>query len=103
VYQGLECGEELPRALNAPFPAPELIVFFDLDPHTALERIRGRRDREIYERLDFQLKVRDRYLAILPGLRARGSAVVQIDASRSPEDVAEQLWGALKKLPILQM
>jgi dTMP kinase len=102
VYQGLECGEELPRALNAPFPAPELIVFFDLDPHTALERIRGRGDREIYERLDFQLKVRDRYLAILPGLRARGSAVVQIDASRNPAEVAEQLWGALKKLPILK-
>jgi dTMP kinase len=102
VYQGLECGEELPRALNSPFPAPELILFFDLDPHIAVERIRDRRDRDIYERLDFQLKVRDRYLSLLPGLRARGSAVVRLDASGSQEEVAEQLWAALNTLPILK-
>jgi dTMP kinase len=102
VYQGLECGEELPRTLNSPFPAPELIIFFDLDPRIAAERIRDREGRDIYERLDFQLKVRDRYLSLLPSLRAQGSAIVQVDASRSREEVAEQLWAALNTLPILK-
>jgi dTMP kinase len=95
VYQGLECGEELPRTLNSPFPAPQLIVFFDLDPRIAAERIRNRGDREIYEYLEFQIKVRDRYLSLLPAFRAQGSAVVCLDASRRPEEVAGELWKAL--------
>jgi dTMP kinase len=102
VYQGLDCGEELPRTLNNPFPVPELIMFFDLDPRIAAERIRGRKEREIYEYLDFQIRVRNRYLGLLPALRARGSAVVRIDASRSQGEVAAQLWAALEKLPILR-
>jgi dTMP kinase len=102
VYQGLECGEELPRALNSPFPAPELILFFDLDPRLAAERLRDRQEKEIYEYLDFQIKVRDRYLSLLPGFRDRGSALVLIDASRSREEVAERLWAALENLPILK-
>jgi dTMP kinase len=101
VYQGLECGEDLPRALNSPFPDPELILFFDLDPHIAAERIRGRRDRDIYEYLEFQIKVRDRYQTLLPVFRARGSAVVRLDASRRPEEVAGELWAALKTMPAL--
>ncbi|MDR0399600.1 MAG: dTMP kinase [Treponema sp.] len=101
VYQGLECGEELPRILNDPFPAPQLIVFFDLDPRIAAERIRGRGEREIYEYLEFQIKVRDRYRSLLPVFRAQGSAVVRLDASGTPEEVAGGLWAALKTLPAL--
>jgi dTMP kinase len=101
VYQGLECGEELPRTLNSPFPAPQLIVFFDLDPHIAAERISARKDRDIYEYLEFQIKVRDRYRTLLPVLRAQGSAVVRLDASRRPEEVAGELWAALKTMPVL--
>jgi dTMP kinase len=102
VYQGLECGEELPRALNSPFPAPELILFFDLDPRIAAERIRGRKEREIYEYLDFQIKARRRYLELLPLLRAQGAAALRIDASRSRGEVAAEVWAALEKLPILR-
>ncbi|MDR2135185.1 MAG: dTMP kinase [Treponema sp.] len=101
AYQGIECGEELPRALNSPFPAPELILFFDLDPRAAGERIRGRKEREIYERADFQLKVRDRYLGLLPFFRSQGSAVVRIDAALGREEVAEQVWAALRNMPIM--
>jgi dTMP kinase len=98
VYQGLECGEELPRILNSPFPAPRLIVFFDLDPRIAAERIRGRKDRDIYEYLEFQIRVRDRYRSLFPVFRAQGSAVVCLDASRRPEEVAGELWAALETM-----
>jgi dTMP kinase len=102
VYQGLECGEELPRNLNESFPAPELIFFFDLDPRIAEERIGGRKERDIYERLDFQMKVRERYREILPAFCARGSALVRLDAAAAEEEVAGQLWAALEKLPIMR-
>jgi dTMP kinase len=101
VYQGLVCGEELPRALNAAFPDPELILFFDLDPAIAAERIKNRPDREIYEYLDFQIRVRERYRALLPEFAGRGSRVETIDAAGSPEEVARKIWGAILKMPIM--
>jgi dTMP kinase len=102
VYQGLECGEDLPRALNASFPAPELILLFDLDPRIAAERLRGRPSLEIYEYLEFQEKVRDRYLALVPVFQDQGVRVELIDASRSPEEVAESVWREMKKMPIVE-
>jgi dTMP kinase len=102
VYQGLECGEELPRTLNAPFPAPELLLLFDLDPRIAAERLRGRPSLEIYEYRDFQEKVRDRYHALLPLFRDAGVRVEVIDASPPPEEVAESVWRALRKMPIFR-
>jgi dTMP kinase len=101
VYQGLECGENLPRVLNADFPAPELILFFDLDPAVAVERIKNRPDREIYEYLDFQIRVRERYRALLPEFAGRGSRVETIDAARSPGEIARAVWGAILKMPIM--
>jgi dTMP kinase len=101
VYQGIECGEALPEVLNASFPGPELILFFDLEAETALERIRTRPGRDIYEYADFQKAVREAYKALLPKYAARGSRVEIIDASRPREDVAEEVWRAVEKLPIM--
>ncbi|MDR0876841.1 MAG: dTMP kinase [Treponema sp.] len=102
VYQGIECGEELPAALNAAFPAPELLVFFDLDPVIARERLQSRAALEIYEYLEFQTLVRERYHALLPACRESGSRVEIIDASKRPEEVAEEVWSALQKMPIFE-
>ncbi|MDR2158805.1 MAG: dTMP kinase [Treponema sp.] len=101
VYQGLECGEYLPAALNASFPAPELIIFFDLDPEIARERLRDRPALEIFEYLEFQMKVRDRYRALLPRYRDQGVRVEEIDAALPPEEVARRVWRALQKMPIM--
>jgi dTMP kinase len=101
VYQGLECGDELPEALNSAFPVPELILFFDIDPEIARQRIKGRPELEIYEYPEFQTKVRSRYLALLPLFRSRGSRVETIDASKPPAEVAEEVWSAILKMPII--
>ena len=100
VYQGIECGEQLPRGLNAPFPAPELLLFFDLDPHIALERLSSRPSLEIYERLEFQKKVRERYHALLGEYRDAGVRVEIVDASQSVEKVAAEVWRHIAKMPI---
>jgi len=101
VYQGIDCGETLPRSLNASFPAPELLFFFDIDPQIALERLRSRPSLEIFEHLEFQQKVRERYHALLGEYRDAGVAVEIIDASRSVEDVTETVWSRLSKMPIM--
>jgi dTMP kinase len=102
VYQGLDCGEELPSRLNAEFPHPEMILYFDIDPQRAAERFASRPDKDQYERLDFQIRVHERYAAILPLYAAPGSTLVRIDASQSIDKVADQVWSALENLPILQ-
>lgn len=101
VYQGIDCGEDLPRKLNEDFPHPEALLYFDLDPEIAQKRMEGREIKEIFENLDFQIQVRQRYLALLPEYAEAGVSVTIIDASKSPEEVAEEVWSALEKLPIL--
>jgi dTMP kinase len=100
VYQGITCGEALPALLNRDFPGPELILFFDIDPAIAQTRMENRREKEIYEHLEFQLKVRARYKAVLPRFAAENVRVETIDASLNPGEVAAQVWTALQTLPV---
>ena len=101
AYQGIECGEDLPRRLNSGFPAPELLLFFDIDPVVSQERMKNRPSLEIYEHLEFQKKVRDGYLGLLDEYRNGGVRVEVIDASQNVEKVAEEVWKYLSKMPIM--
>jgi dTMP kinase len=102
VYQGITCGEELPDRLNRGFPAPELLIFLDIEPETTLRRIASRAQKEIYENLDFLSEARTRYKALLPEFASRGVRVEIIDASLSQDEVAGEVWGAIKKMPIFK-
>jgi dTMP kinase len=102
VYQGITCGEALPARLNQGFPAPELLIFLDIEPETALDRIASRAQKEIYENLVFQKEVRARYKTLLPEFALQGVRVEIIDASLSPDEAARQVWGAIEKMPILK-
>jgi dTMP kinase len=102
VYQGLECGDDIPRLLNASFPLPELVIFFDIDGEAAFKRLDSRTLLEIYEYPEFQRNVRDRYRALLPRWRADGVRVETVDASLPPETIAEEVWRALSKMPIMR-
>jgi dTMP kinase len=101
VYQGIACGDELAASLNVSFPLPELLIFFDLESETALNRIVSRSGRDIYEYLDFQIKVRAHYKALLPRYEEAGVWVECIDASLPPEEIAELVWRAIRKMPIM--
>jgi len=102
VYQGIECGEELPRRLNEAFPAPELLLFFEIDPGTAQQRMAGRPSLEIFEHIEFQKEVRNRYHALFDEYRKAGVRLEIIDASQSVEKVAEDVWNAIAKMPIIK-
>jgi dTMP kinase len=102
VYQGIACGEELPARLNRNFPAPELLIFLDIESEIAQKRISERKQREIFENPDFQIQVCERYKTLLPQLSAEGVRVEIINASLSPEEVAGEIWKAIEKMPILK-
>jgi dTMP kinase len=102
VYQGIECGMELPRSLNEAFPAPELLLFFDIDPCLAQQRMAARPSLEIFEHIEFQEKVRKQYHALFGEYRKAGVRVEIIDASQSVEKVAESVWSEIAKMPIIK-
>ena len=100
VYQGLDCGNGLPEFINSRFPAPELTVFLDIKPEIAVERMKTRGSLEMYEDLDFQKKVRFKYLSTLELYKKAGAKVEIIDASKSTQEVADNIWSVISQMPI---
>ena len=104
AYQGLAAGKELAQAINAPFPLPEYLFFFDLPAKTAMERIEKRNiPREIYEKEAFQQKVAAEYQSIFqyytetePDMR-----IIRIDAAQTIAEIHEKIWSNVCNLPII--
>ncbi|MBQ6780125.1 MAG: dTMP kinase [Treponema sp.] len=93
TYQSVTCGDSLPRMLNEPFPLPQLLFFFEVDPEISLKRVLGRGETEIYEKIDFQKATAQRYRAVINEYdgspKGEGMKIVRIDASQSIDTVAE--------------
>jgi len=100
VYQGIECGDELPNILNSRFGIPELTIFLDIDPQIALARMNNRSSLEIYEYHEFQEKVREKYKKLIETYRSAGARVEILDASKKAGDISEQVWSIVSTLPI---
>ncbi|WP_370636517.1 dTMP kinase [Cohnella sp. CFH 77786] len=80
---------------------PDLTLFLDLDPEIGLARLesggRSKVDRLDLESLEFHRKVREGYRIVAGMFPER---FVTLDASASPEELAEEAWRYLsKRLP----
>jgi dTMP kinase len=103
VYQGIECGDDLPSALNSGFGVPELTFFFDIDPKIAINRMSKRGSLEIYEYLDFQENVRQKYISAVDNYRKTGARVEIIDSSKTITEIADQVWSIISEMPIFNI
>lgn len=75
---------------------PSVTVFLDLDPDNAMERIaKNRYQKELYEKRERLVKVREKYLEAFEKLKDEETYVI-IDANRSPEEIAADVWEAVK-------
>jgi dTMP kinase len=103
AYQGAELGYEKVADLNLDNPGirtPDICVFLDLTPDKSLERIGKRADTptEIYENYDYLEKTRRMFFDTFERLRARGENIAIIDASGSPEEIAEKILESVSPL-----
>lgn len=104
AYQGETGDPSLPELLNRDFPYPEFLFFFDIDPEISMARVESRSgDLEIFEKREFQKKVRARYLDVIgkaeracPSMR-----VIRVDATDTIEEIARKIWDIVGNLPIL--
>ena len=98
AYQGLTCGEALPALLNASFPLPELLLFFELDPEVAEQRMASRKALDLYENLEFQRRVAGAYRTIVDSFEDSDMAIARINASAPPDVVESAVWAAVSPL-----
>lgn len=99
-YQSISCGEELPKMLNAQFPLPEILFFFDIDPEISLARVNARNEKkEIYEKLDLQKKIAAQYEKIISEYEKNpdcGMKVIRINAALGIDEISEIIKKAVK-------
>jgi dTMP kinase len=95
TYQGIARGlgfDDVERrcAIAAGGLEPDVVIVLDLPDDVAEARIAGSRDRFERAGADFHARVRAAYRELAP---ARGWVIV--DASGSPEEVADRVWAAV--------
>lgn len=98
AYQGVVIG--LPRVMqlnleNPDIRHPDLCIFLDLEPQQSLDRINARHiSTEIFETYEYLDKTRKTFFNVIDTMRERGDNIVCIDASRTVEEIAEDVYRA---------
>lgn len=87
AYQSIGFDGETVKMLNSRFPYPEYVLYVDTPVEDCISRIEGRgNDKEIYEKYDYQIKVRENYESIfstLPG----GCTLIRVDGRLTREEI----------------
>ena len=102
AYQSVSCGLELPQLLNSPFPLPEYLFFFDINPEISLARVNARNEsKEIYENIEAQKKIAALYEKVISMYESDSRLreemkIIRIDASKSIEDISHKILEILK-------
>jgi dTMP kinase len=100
AYQGLTTGDGAwVEALNARALAPDVTLFLEVAPRTALRRrFAASPTRELFEVPAFQRRVARAYRAALDRLREAGQRVEVVDGERPVADVTADLIDRLRAL-----
>ncbi len=102
AYQSVSCGLELPQLLNSPFPLPEYLFFFEINPEVSLARVNNRTGhKEIYENIESQKKIASLYEKVISMYESDSRLreemkIIRIDASKSIEEISKYILEILK-------
>jgi dTMP kinase len=80
--------------LNQRFPNPDLVIYLDLPIEVALERIRDRSLKEVYEHEEKLLKVRQNYQFIFDNYN---SLLLKVDGTESKESINQKIVNFIEK------
>ena len=98
AYQGYSTDYEWIRGMNLSCPEiirPDICIYLDLLPSQSLERISaGRQTTEIYENEETLARVREKFLSVIDDIGERDN-IKRIDAYRTPDEIAEDVYAAL--------
>ena len=102
AYQSVSCGEELPKLLNSPFPLPEYLFYFVINPEISLSRVNARGEhKEIYETIEKQKKIAAQYEKVISEYEKNagetGMKIIRINAADTIENISEIIWENISK------
>lgn len=101
AYQGSATDYTWVKAMNIDSPEirrPDLCIYLDLLPEQSLERIsRNRENVEIYENLEKLTVTRNTFLSVIDDLKSDGENIYIVDADRSPENIATEIFDIVKR------
>ena len=100
AYQTVQCDYSLVYELNRRYPLPRHLIYLDVPPEMTETRRRGRSQAEIFENLDFQRAVYERYESALADYADAGIIIHRVDGSVSPQDISDDIWKRLSIPPI---
>jgi dTMP kinase len=96
AYQSLDLPWDEVWALNAPFPLPEALFWFEVPVSEAQARIDRRGlAREKFEDAPTQERIRAAYHRALDQAEAEGLEVVRLDASLPIEALTDSIWARI--------
>ena len=103
AYQAVSCPGGLPSIINSPFPLPELLFYFKINPEVSIRRVEKRGGvSEIYEKIDYQKKTAARFDSVIKEFdgteKGKGMKIVTLDAERTVEELTEKIVEELKKI-----
>ena len=87
AYQSIGFDPDAVMMLNSRFPYPELVLYVDTPVEDCISRIDSRgSDKEIYEKQDYQTKVRENYEKFFSNL-PEGCRLIRVDGTLSLEEI----------------
>ena len=87
AYQSIGFDPDAVMMLNSRFPYPELVLYVDTPVEDCISRIDSRgSDKEIYEKRDYQTKVRENYEKFFSHL-PEGCRLIRVDGTLSREEI----------------
>lgn len=91
AYQSIGFSFDEVQRLNSAFPYPELVLYVDTPAEDCIKRIDSRGNgKEIYEKLDYQIKVRENYERIFSALPPE-CRLIRVDGTLSREEIFDRL------------
>ena len=102
VEQGEDGSERVDYAwieqLNARARVPDVTIFLEIDLETSLERLGERSHRDLYETREKLERLIVRYEEVMELLQGRGQPIVRLDATRTVDDLHEEIWSRVQAL-----
>ena len=102
AYQGKATDYNWVRTMNMDCPdirRPDVCIYLDLTPEESLKRIsNGRESVEIYENLEKLTEVRASFYYTIEDLRKDGEQIFIVDASRSIEEISDEIFNIVSNI-----
>ena len=102
AYQGQTTDYAWVKSMNLGCPEirrPDICIYLDLLPEESLARISARGEKlEIYENIERLSGVRKAFLTTIDDLKRDGESIFVVDAARSPEDIAKDIFDVIKSI-----